>query len=247
MIRILAIGNSFSEDAMAYLHPMAAADGVELECVNLYIGGCSLERHCENIDKNTPEYTRQVNGKDAAENVTIKETLLEEWDFITIQQASHDSGIMETYEPYAEKLYSYIRTCQKDTPVWIHETWAYETDSSHEGFARYHNSQKEMYEALKLAYGKIGKKLSLPLIPAGTVIQELRKLPYFDYENGGRSLCKDGYHMELLYGRYAAAAVWYHTLLSADLSENTFVPCIDKSKADKTVLKKIRQTVMCAD
>ncbi|MGN1128615.1 MAG: DUF4886 domain-containing protein, partial [Candidatus Flemingiibacterium sp.] len=45
MLKVLSIGNSFSQDAQRWLHDIAAADGVELLAKNLYIGGCSLERH----------------------------------------------------------------------------------------------------------------------------------------------------------------------------------------------------------
>lgn len=42
-IKILAIGNSFSEDAIEqYLHELAYADGIETVIGNLYIPGCSL-------------------------------------------------------------------------------------------------------------------------------------------------------------------------------------------------------------
>ena len=45
-LRILAIGNSFSQDAVEQnLHEIAKADGQELIIGNMYIGGCSLERH----------------------------------------------------------------------------------------------------------------------------------------------------------------------------------------------------------
>ena len=39
-MRVLAIGNSFSQDATTYLHQTAAAQGVALDVLNLYIGGC---------------------------------------------------------------------------------------------------------------------------------------------------------------------------------------------------------------
>ena len=39
MLKVLAIGNSFSQNAMTYLHQIARAAGVDLQCVNLYIGG----------------------------------------------------------------------------------------------------------------------------------------------------------------------------------------------------------------
>ena len=45
-LRILAIGNSFSVDAMEHLYAIAAAEGVEeILLGNLVIGGCSLETH----------------------------------------------------------------------------------------------------------------------------------------------------------------------------------------------------------
>ena len=44
-MKILAVGNSFSRNATTYLHQTAAAQGISLTAVNLYIGGCSLETH----------------------------------------------------------------------------------------------------------------------------------------------------------------------------------------------------------
>ncbi|MBQ7726439.1 MAG: DUF4886 domain-containing protein, partial [Clostridia bacterium] len=43
-MKVLSIGNSFSQDAQRYLHGIARADHTEMRAVNLYIGGCSLER-----------------------------------------------------------------------------------------------------------------------------------------------------------------------------------------------------------
>ncbi len=49
-ISILAIGNSFSQDAMQYLYDTLAAVGYEkITLANLHIGGCSLERHVSEI------------------------------------------------------------------------------------------------------------------------------------------------------------------------------------------------------
>ena len=49
LLNLLAIGNSFSEDATRYLHDVARADGESIHAVNLYIGSCSLERHYKNM------------------------------------------------------------------------------------------------------------------------------------------------------------------------------------------------------
>ena len=49
MYKVLAIGNSFSEDATHFLHQICESSGIENEVVNLYVGGCSLERHWRNV------------------------------------------------------------------------------------------------------------------------------------------------------------------------------------------------------
>ena len=48
-LRVLAIGNSFSASLCRYLPAMAAASGEKLEFCNLFIGGCSLKRHADNV------------------------------------------------------------------------------------------------------------------------------------------------------------------------------------------------------
>ena len=49
-IKVLAIGNSFSEDAVEnYLYELAAAQGDSLVIGNAYIGGCSIDRNLVSI------------------------------------------------------------------------------------------------------------------------------------------------------------------------------------------------------
>ena len=55
-MKVLSIGNSFSTDATAYLHRAAVSAGVDLDTYNLYIGGCSLERHWDNVVREAKEY-----------------------------------------------------------------------------------------------------------------------------------------------------------------------------------------------
>ena len=100
-MRVLAIGNSFSQDATHYLHQLAAAEGQDLKVGNLYIGGCSLGRHLENMQAGAAEYLYEENGASTGRYVSVDEALgMEKWDIIVTQQASHYSGILETYEPY---------------------------------------------------------------------------------------------------------------------------------------------------
>ena len=44
----------------------------------------------------------------------------------------------------------------------------------------------------------------------------------FDYKGNGISLCRDGFHLTLDYGRYAAAATWIKTLAGKRLKPQEF-------------------------
>ena len=76
-VKVLAIGNSFSEDAVEnHLYEIAKAAGKPIIIGHMYIGGCTLERHVKCITENIPKYRYSIQGVDG--NITyIKELLLE--------------------------------------------------------------------------------------------------------------------------------------------------------------------------
>jgi len=215
-MKILSIGNSFSQDAHKWLHKLAKDNGIKLETTNLCIGGCSLETHWKNAEENNANYDLELNGGGGERKISIAEALeLEKWDIITVQQVSSLSGMYETYEPYLSSLVSVIREAQLDAKLYFHQTWAYETDSSHSGFVNYNNDQAEMYRRIKQTSEIAAQSIHAELIPTGEVIQTLREtVSEFDYQNGGLSLCRDGFHLSLDYGRFAAAATWLRTITS---------------------------------
>lgn len=226
-MRSLSIGNSFSEDACGYLHQTAASLGLDWECVNLYIGGCSLEYHAENLRENRQNYDLQINGYGTGQKIGIREALTElgNFDVITLQQASHFSGKPETYFPYIEQLYDVCRECQPDAKIMIHQTWAYETDSNHGAFGDYRHDQRFMYDALRDAYSSAAEKLGVGIIPSGDVVQHIREtVPEFDYKNGGLSLNRDGFHISIPLGRCLLAYVWIETITASDVRLSDYVP-----------------------
>ena len=214
-MKILSIGNSFSDDAHAYLYDLAKQRNIDLKLVNLVIGGCSLQRHWENIESNKVDYGLCINGNQWKEDrVTANEIIKsEEFDIVTIQQVSHYSGMYETYQPYLDNLVAFIRENQPKAKLYFQKTWAYEIDSNHSEFYLYDNDQAKMYNALCKATDIASEVANAELIKSGDVIQAMReKIPFFDYKNGGESLCRDGFHMSLTYGRFAVALTWLTTL-----------------------------------
>ncbi len=228
MIKMLSIGNSFSQDALAYFKGMADCAEISVEVWHLHIGGCSLERHYNNMMADLPEYGFLVNGE-TKPNARLSEVVEnEQFDIITIQQVSHMSGLYSTFHPYVDELVKYLRMHQPSAKIWWHKTWAYEIDSGHSGFTAYCKNQDIMYSAICTVCEKITKEVSLDgIIPSGDVIQTLRQTPEFNYPQEP-SLCRDGFHMHLLYGRYAVAATWFETLLGGNITANPFLPPEEK-------------------
>lgn len=241
-MKVLSVGNSFSVDAQRWLHILAAENGIELHTGNLYIGGCSLETHWKNIEANAADYTYYVNGEDEGCLMSIAEALaLDTWDVITLQQASHFSGEWQTYEPYLTDITAVVRAAQPQAKLFFHQTWAYEVDSTHEGFAAYHNDQNEMYHRILDVSATAAQHIGAQMLPVGEVIQALRReLPEFDYPNGGVSLNRDGFHLSLDYGRFAAAATWLHTLFGCPIA----VDGMAQYGFDTALLKKITTVVI---
>ena len=107
----------------------------------------------------------------------------------------------------------------------MHETWAYEKGAPHGDFPRYDSSQEKMHAALHDAYYRVAKEVGcVDVIPSGDVIMALRRLDEFNIDKGGESLARDGFHLSLTLGRYAAAATWFQRLGLGDIEANTFIP-----------------------
>ncbi len=224
-MKILAIGNSFSQDELTFLHQISKSAGKDVTAVNLYIGGCSLETHMTNIKNNVPLYEYQENGFWMGEYVSIDEALKrEDWDIVFTHQASALSGIEWTYRPYLKQLIEHIKKLAPKAKIYLDETWAYEYDSDHEGFAIYQRDQKLMRQRVKDTYEKIAKEYGLPLIPCGSALEAVRRLPDFDYEHGGISLHRDGFHMHLVYGRYLMGCVMYERLVGGNILDAPYIP-----------------------
>lgn len=213
-MRILSIGNSFSQDAHRWLHRLAQANGVSLETVNLYYPGCSLEQHWKFYQTDEAAYDLEINGGAGIRKIGLQEALkMGSFDVITLQQVSGLSGLAESYQPYLSDLAAVVRQAQPQAALWVHQTWAYETDYDRANFQPYQNDQRRMFEQLKAAYRAAAEAIGAQIIPSGELIQRLReRVAEFDYAHGGRSLNRDGFHLTYDYGRYAAAAAWLYAL-----------------------------------
>lgn len=222
-LKILAIGNSFSDDAMEYVYQVAKDAGVEnIKLGNMFIGGCSLATHLSNAKNNKGAYTYRTNENGtwtSVNSVSIKTAVeSDDWDFITFQQVSGYSGIADSYDD----LYELIKIVEPLNPsarlAW-HMTWAYKTGSGHSDFGKYDKDQMTMYNAIVNAVNT--KILTIDnievVIPSGTAVQNVRTSFIGD-------TTRDGYHLSYGIGRYIASMTYVKALTGLSIDNSITAP-----------------------
>lgn len=224
-IRILAIGNSFSDDALEYLYQILQQAGYNsIKLGNLYIGGCSLATHAGHFTSAAAAYDYRVNVDGTWQNTpsfsSVDAINSDNWDFISLQQASGYSGLPDSYDPYLSTLIEGIKALRPNAKLIWHMTWAYQQTSTHSDFPNYNNDQMTMYNAIVNAVQtKVLPKTDIKMvIPCGTAIQNLRTSVI------GDNLTRDGYHLSTDIGRFTAALMWAKQISECDLSAISWTP-----------------------
>lgn len=217
-LRILGVGNSFTDDGMMYLPFVLQAAGIKNVVLGrLYIGGCTLERQVKEYESNSPSYvyTKSVgnNWTTISKNATLLDGLLDEkWDILVVQQASGVSGMYESYQPWLDRLIEILRfNCRNAgaTIAW-QQTWAYSTNSNHPEYPNYEQNQLAMYKDIMACNERLMEETPIDVvIPTGTAIQNLRAAM-----QDARDFTRDGYHLNYKMGRYTAACTWFQALIA---------------------------------
>ncbi|MDD5933369.1 MAG: DUF4886 domain-containing protein [bacterium] len=248
-LKILTIGNSFSDDAMEYIANIALDLGIKnVKLGNLYIGGCSLNKHYNNAIKDLAAYEYRTNDGSGWQNKTgtsISQALEDEdWDFISLQQNSGDSGISDSYSPYLEDLIEYLAYSANENAKFVfHMTWAYQQNSTHQEFVKYNKNQITMYEAIVNAVDE--KVRSNPditqVIPVGTAIQNART------SFVGDTLTRDGYHLTMDFGRYVAGLTFVKKLTGLNIDNLTYAPQNVDESYKKVAIESVNNAVSNPD
>ncbi len=228
-MRILSIGNSFSQDAQRYLHEAANATGIKIDSVNLMIGGCPIERHYKNMLSGEKAYELEFNGISTGFHVSLEEALLAgAWDFITMQQVSHLSFKFDTYNPYLSEVCAYVRKYCPKSKIIIHQTWSYEEGSQRLCDELKYERAEDMLSDIVSSYNKAAELISADgIIPSGEMLMKLHKA-------GIEKVHRDTFHASLGVGRYALSLLWMRMLTGKSAEGNNFsafdVPVSDEQR-----------------
>jgi len=236
-IKILAIGNSYSQDAMRYLYDMLRQikePQYNTTLVNAYIESGTLNDHA-NCIKNNTSITQQVfntsGGATSVSGKSLKQIIEQDaWDIITLQQSSWFSGKESSYNADLDTLIIRVKkhATNKNFKLGWHMTWAWHV--GHYGFPGTYTNQAAMYsgtcDAVKAQILNHPTRKFDFIIPTGTAIQNARGIPALGDSNLNRDIdC----HLNDL-GRYIAGAMWIKTILGdisgLSKSYNTTNPAI---------------------
>ncbi len=190
-LKVLMIGNSFSVCVGVYLPSIVkSVPGNTLELTSAMIGGCPFEKHAANLkkaetDPNFKPYRITVWSSDSPQKAkkTFKGSVNEllknnQYDIVTIQQASPKSWDYATYQPFAAEVIAYIRKHQPKAEIVVQQTWAYRCDhpklKPNSTKARWDFDQTGMYERICASYKKLAETGKFRVIPMGDAVQPFR-------------------------------------------------------------------------
>ena len=232
-LKILAIGNSFSNNALEFLPILAKELGIEEVIIGkLYRGSCTVDRHWTDAQSGADYESFQVNTtRDASwktyaagQRSLIYALKLYDWDIITFQQSSGYSGQGSSLSNL-QNLIDFVND-NKTNPnakFYWHMTWAYSQFTSHGSFSNYGKDQMTMYNAIvDVTKDYIVTNPSFTgVIPAGTAIQNYRDRDLNDSLIESKYITvSDGYHLQT-YARVLAAMTWLRTLTGLSLDRIT--------------------------
>ena len=223
-LKVLGIGNSYTVCLMRELPHIAADMDAPLDLMVANIGGCTMEKHVRLMDADpgsrkwycTCSYTggdapKIRNGSHAA----LRDALLaDDWDVVTIQQASHESWRPESYRPWGDNLVGRIRALCPKAEILVQETW-----SDHPGcnrLVKWNMSSEEMYARLHAAYADFARPYGLRVIPTGTAVEKARGFGMMQKKVNDPHLNRTG---EFLQG-----LVWTEKLFGKDVTKGSYVP-----------------------
>ena len=246
-LKILDIGNSYTQDSHTYLASILNAVGAE-DNFSLYkavrgSGSFSTWLDCYDDKDNVAYSITHTAGKvidgiaadgQANDGSTFRNALTAvDWDIIIIHQVSNYSPYYYamTANAYYGKLYEFVRLIKETNPqvaigwLLVH-SYAESNSQNPEGW-----TSEERWRRIADATKGIAKLGIDFVIPYGTAVQNLRASSL----NDGSDFSTDGTHLATGLGDYVASCCYYQTLFAPRFNKsiisNTFRANVDESVA----------------
>ena len=269
-LKVLMIGNSFSVCVLKQMPQIARDNGLVLDLASANIGGCSLERHVNEFVKGEADPsagTHCFNWNYASDDGHFKRLLqkrrrislptalkADDWDVVTVQQASHESWSAESFEPWADRLVAKIREYAPRAKIVIQQTWSYCNRDGRicnrkkgTGPGSWGFDQAGMYERLDSNYRNLAQRYGFEIIPTGKAIQLYRReVSDQSLDPVGSPTGKGGYdtiHLNQR-GECLQALVWTAKLFRADAEKFVYSDDYSADADDFRVMQRVAMTAV---
>lgn len=227
-IKILTIGNSFTDNAYTYLRQIIAGSNIEgITLGRSFYPSCSLSKEVNAFDNNDAIFGFYISKNGASfetianqngagtltDGMTLKQIIdYEDWDIIILQQNSANSANWNTYETDLLNLIRRIRCYTKNNPkIGFHLTWALSKNHTTVK-TNFNGDQEQMYEALV----NVSKKLKIDynfdlIINTYQAFQNCRNNE--EINNVISDLLQDDGQHANDYGKYVAGCMYFQSLI----------------------------------
>ena len=225
ILRVLAIGNSFSEDAVGQeLYPLFASDGRKVIIAQAYISGCDLQTHYQESSNDTDAYSYRKIVDGTTTKTTAKMSYIlgdEKWDYISFQQGGGHHGEYSTFEPYLSNMINLCRekAAYKNFKVIFHAPWVAPATSTNAKFGFYGYNVETMYAGIVDATKKADDNHHFDIVINSFDAVQNGRTSYL-----GDTFDRDGWHLNMSYGRYTVSCLWYEKLTGKSVLENSYHP-----------------------
>ncbi len=223
-LKILVIGHSYSKNAVWQLYDICHQAGVkEIDIATMYIAGCSLDAHWENIQKNAGAYEvfRNNSGKwNSTLNRSIDSLLNEgDWDIIVLQNSPGGAARENAFNNF-DNVVNYVSgKCPSAKLLW-HMTWGFTQSSEWMDTSVFPGGEKQMYDYIINNVKNIvvpNNKIHA-IIPAGTAVMNARTSRLKNQVH-----LSDGSHLSENAGYYVAAFTWFGTITGMPLYDVNYI------------------------
>ena len=208
-LRILAIGNSFTQNTMQYIAGICDNLGVENVVIRrLYRDGASLQDYDEmaltTASGSSTFKIHNVVGTTESTSNTLGGMLANNWDYVMLQQKSSISDDYSSFEPYLTNLINKVKAnCTNPNVkfIWL-MTW---------------KTSAAAYADIIAVTKKISNRFDI-VVPAGTAIQNIRNSSVND--TNANDFSRDGQHLNMGVGDYVAGCTFYAAVLQPFTGKN---------------------------
>ena len=224
VLKILAIGNSWTENTIKYVPKVLECLGIENFVVeSLTVGNTAIEQHQRFIETGASIYTHGVyeNGNWTQKSGTKGGPVIQsnDWDYISFNQLSSLSGIPESVDQLANIL-AYIKPMVSETTKFVYNmTWAYAKTFKDVKFEAYNYDQETMFWSVLSTVDNAVKPLEdiFLITPCGTAIQNARTSYLGDH------FTSDGIHLNFN-GEYIVALTYASMLTGMSIEHLEGLP-----------------------